>query len=262
VITLETGSGILVEAGRVCVNHNGALIDVTTGKTLASGSVLTLGHRYLVGEDTQATFLVESDAARLGVEGAFFVLESPVTATPFTDITIYDPYHDAVNEVYTKGLFSGTGDGSLFAPQDLLNRAMMMTVLFHVAGDPDAERFAATNTFTDVPEGEWYTSYVSWAGEQGISAGYGDGTFKPLKTLTRREVIQFLYNFGISYLKLDLAERADLSGFEDVAVLKEWGYDAMSWAVAAGIIDSLRPDEYPNRGEVAVIMANFAKTYL
>ena len=80
--------------------------------------------------------------------------------------------------------------------------------------------------------------------------------------MTRREVVQFLYNFGLSYLDLDLVERADLSGFSDVAALKEWGYDAMSWAVAMDIIDSLEPDQCPTRADVAVIMARFAEKYL
>lgn len=263
VLTLESGSGVIVEAGRVLLTHTGTVVNVTTGESVSSGAPLAVNCRYLAAEDTQAVLTVESDAARLALEGDFTVQNGGELASPFTDITIHDWYRDAVNEVYRRGLFAGTGDGSIFAPNIRLDRAMMMTVLFHLAGDPDEERFAAQMTFPDVKAGEWYETYVRWAGEQGISAGYGDGNFRPTQTMTYREVVQFLYNFARSYLKLELTERADLSAHEGVDILRTdgWGEEAMSWAVAAGIIDRLRPNEYPARGDVAAIMAAFAQKY-
>lgn len=263
VLTLNCGSGLIPEAGRILLTHSGTVVNVTTGQEVASGGVLDLNCRYLVAEDTQAVFTVESDTARIALEGEFALQKSGEPASPFTDITIYDGYRDAVRTVYERGLFAGTGDGSIFAPGVKLDRAMMMTVLFHLAGDPDEERFAATMTFPDVKAGEWYETYVRWAGQQGISAGYGDGNFRPTQTMTYREVVQFLYNFAISYLKLELPERADLSGYEGVELLRQdgWGEDAMSWAVGAGLITKLQPNEYPARADVAVIMAAFAQTY-
>ncbi|MBO5727920.1 MAG: S-layer homology domain-containing protein [Oscillospiraceae bacterium] len=262
-INLETGSGVLVEAGRLRLTHEGTVVDVTAGESVPSGTVLTPAHRYLVAEDTHAQLTVESDAARLALEGEFYRAASGRDTTPFTDIFVDDWYREAVGTAYRLGLFAGTGDGSLFAPHMKLDRAMMMTVLFHLAGDPDQERFSVTKTFPDVKKGEWYESYVCWAGEQGISAGYGDGSFQPLKTLTRREVVQFLYNFGISYLDLELAERTDLSAYTGVEVLRAdgWGEEAMSWAMAVGVIDRLDPNAYPERAEVAVMVASFAEKY-
>lgn len=263
VLTLDSGSGVLLEAGRVLLTHTGTVVNVTTGQTVPSGETLAVNCRYLAAEDTQAVLTVESDAARLAVEGNFTVEKSGEKASPFTDITIYDEYRDAVREVYERGLFAGTGDGSIFAPNIKLDRAMMMTVLFHLAGDPDEERFAATMTFPDVKAGEWYETYVRWAGQQGISAGYGDGNFRPLQTMTYREVVQFLYNFAKTYLKLELSERADLSGYEGVDILRQdgWGEEAMAWAVGAGIIEQLQPNEHPSRAEVAAVMSAFAQKY-
>lgn len=262
VLTLETGSGVLLEAGRVMLTHTGTVVDVTSGQSVPSGTVLSPNCRYLAAEDTQATLTVESDAARMALEGIFSLQPSGKKATPFTDITIHDWYRDAVNVVYERGLFVGT-DETVFDPQVKLNRAMMMTVLFHLAGDPEQERDQATARFLDVKAGEWFEPFVRWAGEQGISAGFGDGTFRPLQTLTYREVVQFLYNFASSYLGLELSQRADLSGYEGVDILRRdgWGEDAMSWAVSAGIITQLRPNEHPARGDVAAIMAAFIEKY-
>lgn len=263
-LTLKSGSGVIVEAGSVRLTHTGAVVDVTVGQTVQTDTVLIPGHRYLAAEDTDAQLTVESDAARLAVQGESVVVPGGYPATPFTDITIHQWYRDAVNRAYSMGLFAGTGDGSIFAPEVKLDRAMMMTVLFHLAGDPDEERFAAQVTFPDVPAGEWYESYVRWAGQQGIGAGYGDGAFRPLNTLTRREVVQFLYNFGTTYLKLELSEQVDLSAYDGVDILRAdgWGETAMSWAVATQIISELRPNDYPGRGEVAGIVAAFAEKYL
>lgn len=263
VITLETGAGLILEAGSVRVTHTGTLVDVSTGQSVASDTSLTPGHRYLVAEDSRADFVVESDAARLALEGEWLVVESDGPTTPFTDITIHDWYRDAVYQVYSRGLFAGTGDGSIFAPKVRLDRAMMMTVLFHLAGDPEQERTDAKVTFPDVAADQWYESYVRWAGQQGISAGYGDGNFRPLQTMTRREVVQFLYNFARAYLKLELTEQAALDEMAGIDILRTdgWGEEAMSWAVGAGIISELRPNDCPDRGEVAAIIAAFAQKY-
>ena len=262
-ITLESGSGVIVEAGSVALSHTGTVVDVTLGQAVESGVTLTPGHRYLAAEDTQAVLSVESDKTRMAVEGVFSVTVSGAEATPFTDINTRQDFHEAVGEAYRRGLFAGTGDGSVFAPGDKLDRAMMMTVLFHLAGDPDEERFAARKTFTDIKGGEWYETYVRWAAEQGISAGYGDGSFQPTRLLTRREVVQFLYNFSRSYLKLELSERADVSAMEGAELLRQsgWGEEAMSWAVASGVITDLRPEAQPDRSELAVIMAAFTEKY-
>ena len=133
-INLETGAGVLMEAGRVRLDHEGVVVDVTAGESVPSGTVLAAGHRYLVAEDTQAQLTVESDAARLALEGVFHSARSGRETTPFTDIYVDDWYRDAVGKAYRLGLFAGTGDGSLFAPHMKLDRAMMMTVLFHLAG--------------------------------------------------------------------------------------------------------------------------------
>ena len=263
VITLETGAGLMVESGSVRLSHSGTVVDVSAGVSVADDTLLAPGHRYLVAEDTRADFTVESDAARIGLEGYWLLVGGSIPASPFTDITIHDWYRDAVRQVYERGLFAGTGDGSIFAPKVKLDRSMMMTVLFHLAGDPEQERADARATFPDVPADQWYESYVRWAGQQGISAGYGDGNFRPLQTMTRREIVQFLYNFARSYLKLELTEQAALDGMAGVEILRAdgWGEEAMSWAVGAGIISELRPNDCPDRGEVAAIVAGFANKY-
>lgn len=264
VAQLKTGSGLLAIQGDIQVSHDGTVVDVTAGETVSSGGKLTPGHRYLVAEDTTARFTVQSGAADLGLEGSYSLTQGKA-AYPFYDVAADDWYHNAVSYVYQNGIFSGSGAGA-FLPESPMDRAMMVTVLFHLAGDPEEERAQADATFTDVPAGEWYSSYVSWGAQQGITAGTGSGTFSPTQPVTRQQVAVLLYNFAGTYLKMDVSQRADLQGYTDLDQADDWGLEALSWAVSQGIMSStssqylaLNPQGQAKRCEVASMLMNFSQ---
>ena len=51
---------------------------------------------------------------------------------------------------------------------------------------------SASKTFSDVPDGAWYKQYIDKITQvDGILDGYGDGTFKPEKNVTRGEFYVF-----------------------------------------------------------------------
>lgn len=265
-IQLKTGSGFLMLSGRAVVSHNGAVIDVTLGKALGSGSALTAGHRYLVAEDTQALLVMQSGLVRLGLQGGYDWTRNEEQAAPFVDVTIDDWYSTAVDYAYFNGLFSGMGDDQ-FAPQSSMDRAMMMTVLYHLAGSPEEERQAAAASFDDVPAGQWYHTFVSWAAEQGVSAGTGDGKFFPTQAVTREQVVVLLYNFAVNYMGMTLSERTDISECTDYGQISFWSQDALSWAVAGGVTlpnaaGALEPGRSATRAEVASMLMNFSQRYL
>lgn len=267
-LKLPTGSVVQLAAGAGTVVHTGAVIDVTAGQTVASGAALVSGHRYLVGEDTSAVFTMDSGLAKVGVQGSFEKTESGEKAAPFTDVSRSDWYSSAVDYVYFQQLFSGTGDG-LFSPMASMDRAMIVTVFYNMAGAPQGEMDASTAVFSDVPAGQWYAPYVSWAADQGVTAGTGEDTFSPEQAVTRREAVALLYSFGTNYLGLELTERADLTPYEDAAAVASWGGEAVAWAVGAGLLSSsdadlmlLNPDESATRAQVAVMLQNFAEKYL
>ena len=59
--------------------------------------------------------------------------EPEAPALPFTDVAEGDWYHDAVAYCWENGIMDGTS-GTVFAPNLLLNRAMMAQVLYNLAG--------------------------------------------------------------------------------------------------------------------------------
>ena len=52
--------------------------------------------------------------------------------------------------------------------------------------------FAASNPFSDVPTGHWSYGAVAKLAQDGVIEGYGDGTFKGDKTITRYEMAQMV----------------------------------------------------------------------
>jgi len=267
-IALSTGAGFLMQEGTADLWHDGVVIDVTEGIEVPSGSRLIFGHRYLVGEDTDAEITVVSGAARLGVQGEYTKEKGIKKPTPFYDVCRTDWYYDAVNFVVKEGLFAGMSEHE-FGPSSVMSRAMVMTVFYNLAGCPSKEMAQATATFDDVQEGVWFTPYVRWAATQGITAGTSATTFSPDLKINREQMVLLLYAFAIGYLDLDLDERADLTVYEDMDSISIWARDAMSWAADMGIIESVHADRLvlnprgeADRATVASMLQVFVEEYM
>lgn len=268
ILTVETGAGVMVYAGSARVSHDGAFIDVTEGTEVPSGAELVSGHRYLVGEDTIADVVMLSGLAQVGVQGGYDLDKGEGAGVPFTDVYGSDWYYDAVGYVYGEGLFSGVGDNK-FAPHMTMDRAMLMTAFYRLAGSPEQEMEQATASFTDVPESAWYYKFVRWAATQEITAGIGDNKFGPAVQLTREQVVTLLYSFATRYMGQTLSGRADVTRYSDYDRSSEWARDALSWAVYYGILDSswagentLGGHQYADRAEVSAMLAAFGENIL
>ena len=264
-ITLTTGSGLLVYAGTGELAHDGAVIDVTEGVEVPSGTRLTAGHRYLVGEDTSAALAVRSGVMYLGVQGRYTHLDAGTQALPFVDVAQGDWYEEAVEYAYTNGLFSGTA-GDTFSPGLTMNRAMLVTVFYRLAGSPAQELSQAQASFADVAADSWYAPYVRWGFVQGITAGTGEDTFSPEHSVTRQEILVMLHSFARQYLGREVSGSADLSDYGDGGQTASWAREAVSWAVANRLIvpseaGTLRPADPASRAEVATILMQFQSLF-
>lgn len=264
-VELSTGTGIFLFNGTATVTHNGAFIDVTQGSEVASGSRLSSGHRYLTGEDTVADVTVHSGAAQLGVQGGYVLTSSSNASIPFYDISTFDWFYTPVCYAYEHGLFSGV-DTTHFGPYAPMDRAMLMTVLYRMAGSPEDELLSADANFDDVPERAWYSAYVKWGADQGITAGIGGSAFGPELKVTREQIVVLLHSFLRNYLGESGDTRADLSGYQDLSKASPWAREALSWAVAEGIVGStssdalmLSPQNSATRAEVATMLRAFAE---
>jgi hypothetical protein len=74
--------------------------------------------------------------------------------------------------------------------------------------------FAAANPFVDVPANNWAYGAVSKLAQAGIIDGYGDGTFKGDKTITRYEMAQIVAKALANEDKADAVQKAQIQKLE------------------------------------------------
>lgn len=175
----------------------------------------------------------------------------------YNDVKAGDWYANAVNYVTLTGLMNGTGDG--FSPNLAINRGMMVTVLYRMAGSPEV---TAENPFTDVPADTWYTDAVIWASENDITAGTSDTTFSPTNSLTREQLATFFYRFADFENPDPIEITGDLTGFTDAGQVASYATDAMKWAIGEGLISgttetTLSPKATATRAQVATILMRY-----
>lgn len=256
-ISLSQGSGLLWSSGSAV--SQGVLVDVTAGTELSSGGALVPGHRYLAGEEVTVT--VSSQSASWAVEGLWTTGEGeipdiPPQQLPFVDVPDGTWYYEPVRFVYENKLFQGVSD-THFGPMDTMDRKMMTTVLYRLAGEPAVEY---EPMFQDIPAGQWYTLPTIWAGENGIVTGVGDGLFDPDSSVVRQQIAVILFRYAQAF-DLDTSARGDLSAFRDEDSIAPWARDAMSWAVATGIVrgsgELVSPESSASRAEVATMLQRF-----
>ena len=180
--------------------------------------------------------------------------EEPETpALPFTDVAEGDWYYDAVAYCWENGIMDGTS-GTAFAPNLLLNRAMMAQVLYNLA-DGTASTVAG---FPDVAASAWYADAVNWAAANGYVTGYDNGSYGPEDSLTREQLAVILYRYAGSP-----EPAGTLDGFADAASASAYAVDALRWAVGEGLLTGkdggrLDPTGTASRAELAQILARFA----
>ena len=118
--------------------------------------------------------------------------ETPLAPGVFTDVPAGHWASEAIAYVTGEGYFNGTSE-TTFGPSVPMSRAMLATVLWRMEGQPAP---TGANTFTDVPAGQWYTDAVTWAAEQGIVTGTGNGLFDPNGDITREQLAVMLYRYA------------------------------------------------------------------
>lgn len=174
-------------------------------------------------------------------------------ANPFTDVKDADWFYDGVLWAEDEGLMNGT-TATTFAPNDTTTRGMLVTILWRLAGKPDAKG----EQFDDVDDGAYYADATVWGCANDIICGYGDGNFGPNDAITRQQMATILYRYA-KYAKYDVTAAADLSDYDDADEVASWAEDALAWANAEGLIngmteDTLVPAGNATRAQVAAIL--------
>ena len=216
------------------------------------------GHSYTW---TTSNGSIEYECSVCGIKGTL----------PFTDIsdeTEYYPYiayTSCFNSLIT-GVKANSTDTTTttFSPRTSLTRAMLVTILYRMAGSPydDANPYSKT-PFSDVKAGTWYYNAVCWALDNGITT---ETKFKPNTNVTREQTATFLYRYAGEYLGEDVSTSNSISSYPDATSVSAYAETAMKWANEKGMITGtqqgyLNPQGTTLRVHATKILYNFGFAY-
>lgn len=177
----------------------------------------------------------------------------------FSDMPYGTWYYASVRYALSTGLVNGYTDGT-FRPTASIRRSEAVTILYRMSGSPKPEEAAV---FTDVPKTAWYADAVSWAVENGLVTGYGDGTFKPDLPINRSQLATVLWRYAGSP---EVTGTAD--SFPDWEGVYYYARNGMSWAVENKLINGnlidgvtyLQPNNSTTRAQFVTIMQRYLNT--
>lgn len=169
----------------------------------------------------------------------------------FHDVTRFDYFYDAVKWAVDHDITSGTGRFT-FSPNAACTRAQTVTFLWRAAGCP--RPVSTVNPFTDVYYGDYFYQAVLWAVENGITMGTSATTFSPDATVTRAQVVTFLW-------RANGQPAAWNSGFTDVSADAYYA-KAVAWAVQNGITTGtgfgvFSPDAACTRAQIVTFLYRY-----
>lgn len=180
-----------------------------------------------------------------GPQGRITVLE----AEPFTDVSDGDWFYNDVVTVYQKKLMNGTSE-TAFEPNTGMSRAMLVTMLYRLAGSPQTEG-SVSELFSDCADGTWYSSAVIWAHANGIVSGMGNGVFAPNELLTRQQMARILFG----YRTLDQTAEVDIElTFTDADAIADWAREGVAYCVSEGIMNGVGENAFDPEGEASRAM--------
>lgn len=267
----QPGADILTDGTglRVATNRNSKTPSTVSGTSyscaIVSGICAKLCAAYpdrTPAEIRAALFELAEDVLEPGFDalsGWGIVSGSAVGWSPFADVPTEAWCFPGVSYVYERGLMNGVGGGR-FAPESSATRAMIVTLLWRMEGEPETEN---EPSFEDVPPDSWYADAVRWAGSEGIVDGYSAECFAPDDNVSREQLAAILWRYICSKAADPIpAENADLDIFTDSGHISPWAYDGMQWAVGAGLIagmgnDALCPQADATRAQTATMLMRF-----
>jgi hypothetical protein len=269
-VTLPVTVNNFDAAGEVAINMtvqgSGAKVEVPVDVESADADASLDGLvAILVDDDGNEQIIklsgVTDSGLLLNLEGGSNQIKLVDNSKTFADVEAdasSDWYEDAVSFVSAREIMNGDGGlgATNFAPSTELSRGMMVQILFNL-DNADADDIAGTDTFADTGSA-WYAQAANWALEQGVTNGYGNGTFGGDDLITREQAVTMLYR----YAGEPDADASTLNGFVDAAGVSDYAQAAMAWATQAGIITgknnvNLAATDTATRAEVAVMAKRF-----
>jgi len=130
-------------------------------------------------------------SALLGVALSLLACGSAM-AHPYPDVPPSHPYYTAIEDLAGRGIIGGYTSG-YFGPSDPVTRQQFAKMIVLAVGFAVSEK--DTHVFSDLPQdsrGLYPYHFAAVAAENGLMTGYGDGSFRPLRHISRMQVISIV----------------------------------------------------------------------
>lgn len=241
----EAGS----EASGSAVSAEESNLEDEAGTELGSDSGASTGDESSPSLDTSDSDVPDESNVLLP-ETVSVVADADVETTGnvaiFSDVSPGDVSYDAIYFLKKYGVISGYPDGS-FGPENEVSRAEVLKIILNAI---NANLFTGDLPFSDIPDGEWFTTYVATAYDRQIIDGYPDLTFRPANVVNRAELLKILLEAFAVNVNDEVIEDvyADVSKDEWYAPYVAYGKEKNLIVLKDGLF---RPEEGMTRREVA-----------
>lgn len=184
----------------------------------------------------------------------------------FTDVPNTAWYFNDVLYVHEKGLMKGTGENT-FSPDGEMTRAMVLHMLYRLAGEPKTESSVHDELPADLDQ-EWYQKAVLWALEKEWISPDEEGHIQPDALATREFFADLLWHYAkTQQLELKSGKFKRISDYSDEYLVSPQCKEGLDWAVQAGIIQGtnegsqLAPQSPTTRAEMATMMKRYLENF-
>lgn len=159
-----------------------------------------------------------------------------------------------------KGLFVGDANGN-FNPDADITRAQFITVLWRMAGRPEAStELPFTDTENQLPE---FKKAIGWGYASGYIKGTSDTTFEPEATLTREAGMKILHLYSGGSIGGEFQFYAIYDGLlNDSSEISQWAKSSVYWGIYNKLISgtaemTIAPKGTATRAQLARILVSY-----
>lgn len=217
---------------------------------------------YRAYRDSDSTFkmFTLSEINSIGWDG-FVSYSVSHDNTLYADVNLGSWFYEAVKYNNSRKTMNGISD-KMFAPENKVTRAMFITVLYRLEGEPSAP----APLFKDVSKGSWYEKAVSWENRNNIANGVAEDMFAPEDSITREQLAAILYRYAKYKRKgVNITEEV-VKNYVDNTQISEYAISPMSWAIENRLISGttkarLDPKGKATRAQAAVILQRLCSIF-
>lgn len=145
----------------------------------------------------------------------------------------------AIQFLYQKGIVSGVGEEK-FEPGKNITRAEMSKIANLSIG---TDKVDYKGNFRDVSHADWFAPYVAQSVKKGFFLGYGDGSFRPKKNISRQEFCAVLARVamdkGLVSEKELQAHKLTTEVYEDALSVYKSIRPAVAWLESKGALEEI-----------------------